>query len=58
MASIVHSQSREAHEVSRAELWIAVVGLWSTLLVLLVLFAYQTEIRVEDQPVVPVSHRA
>jgi hypothetical protein len=46
----------ERDEVSRRELWIAVVGLWSVLIALLLLFA-ASETRAEQPTILPLTNR-
>lgn len=44
-------------EVGRRELWIAVVGLWSVLIALLLLFAVTSETRAEPPTILPLTNR-
>ena len=48
----------ECDEVSRRELWIAVVGLWTVLIALLLLFAVTFETRAEQPTILPITNRA
>jgi hypothetical protein len=47
----------ECNEVSRRELWIAAVGLWSVLIALLLLFVVTSEKRAEQPTILPLTNR-
>jgi len=48
---------RHSERISRTELWIAVVGLWTILIALIVCFWFKGGSVLEEETILPVTHR-